>query len=82
LTRERRSNVNKIDGILATLGVKGYRALRRDRREQIEVRAPAGRRTASWSASCGIGTIEQTGGSPLSQAIKLFSLNSNAPMNG
>jgi transposase len=30
LTRERRSIVNKIDGILATLGVKGYKALRRD----------------------------------------------------
>ena len=26
---ERRSIVNKIDGILATLGVKGYKALRR-----------------------------------------------------
>ena len=26
---------NKIDGILATLGVKGYKALRRDRREQL-----------------------------------------------
>jgi transposase len=28
LTGERRSIVNKIDGILATLGVKGYKALR------------------------------------------------------
>ena len=35
LTGERRSIVNKIDGILATLGVKGYKALRRDRREQL-----------------------------------------------
>ena len=35
LTSERRSIVNKIDGILATLGVKGYKALRRDRREQL-----------------------------------------------
>ena len=35
LTRERRSIVNKIDGILATLGVKGYKALRRDRPEQL-----------------------------------------------
>ena len=36
LTRgKRRSIVNKIDGILATLGVKGYKALRRDRREQL-----------------------------------------------
>ena len=35
LTRERRSIVNKIDGILATLGIKGYRALRRDRRGQL-----------------------------------------------
>jgi transposase len=29
LTRERRSIVNKIDGILATFGIKGYEALRR-----------------------------------------------------
>jgi transposase len=35
LTGERRSIVNKIDGILATLGIKGYKALRRDRREQL-----------------------------------------------
>ena len=35
LTGERRSIVNKIDGILATLGVKGFRALRRDRRDQL-----------------------------------------------
>jgi transposase len=43
LTGERRSIVNKIDGILATLGVKGYKALRRDRREQLTaVRQPDG----------------------------------------
>ncbi|MBV8106111.1 MAG: transposase [Hyphomicrobiales bacterium] len=43
LTRERRSIVNKIGGILATLGVKGYRALRRDRREQLKcARQPDG----------------------------------------
>jgi transposase len=43
LTRERRSIVNKIDGILATLGVKGYKALRRDRREQLScARQPGG----------------------------------------
>ena len=43
LTGERRSIVNKIDGILATLGVKGYKALRRDRREQLtSVRQPDG----------------------------------------
>jgi transposase len=43
LTRERRSIVNKIDGILATLGVKGYKALRRDRREQLTaMRQPDG----------------------------------------
>jgi transposase len=43
LTRERRSIVNKIDGILATLGVKGYKALRRDRREQLNcARQPDG----------------------------------------
>jgi transposase len=35
LTGERRSIVNKIEGILATLGIKGYKALRRDRREQL-----------------------------------------------
>ncbi len=43
LTRERRSIVNKIDGILATLGVKGYKAWRRDRREQLScMRQPDG----------------------------------------
>jgi transposase len=43
LTRERRSIVNKIDGILATLGIKGYKALRRDRREQLHrARQPDG----------------------------------------
>jgi transposase len=43
LTRERRSIVNKIDGILATLGIKGYKALRRDRREQLNcMRQPDG----------------------------------------
>jgi transposase len=43
LTGERRSIVNKIDGILATLGVKGYKALRRDRREQLNcARQPNG----------------------------------------
>jgi transposase len=43
LSGERRSIVNKIDGILATLGVKGYKALRRDRREQLNcARQPDG----------------------------------------
>ena len=43
LTGERRSIVNKIGGILATLGVKGYKALRRDRREQLtSMRQPDG----------------------------------------
>jgi transposase len=43
LTGERRSIVNKIDGIFATLGVKGYKALRRDRREQLNcARQPDG----------------------------------------
>jgi transposase len=43
LTRERRSIVNKIDGILATLGVKSFKALRRDRRDQlISARQPDG----------------------------------------
>ena len=40
LTKERRSIVNKIEGILATLGVKGYKALRRDRREQLTALRP------------------------------------------
>lgn len=35
LVRKRRSILNKIDAILATLGVKGYRGLRSDRREQL-----------------------------------------------
>ena len=43
LTGERRSTVNKIDGILATLGVKGFKALRRDRRKQLtSLRQPDG----------------------------------------
>ena len=43
LTGERRSIVNKIDGILATLGIKGYKALRRDRRAQLNcARQPDG----------------------------------------
>jgi transposase len=43
LSGERRSIVNKIDGILATLGVKGCKALRRDRREQLKcARQPDG----------------------------------------
>jgi transposase len=43
LTGERRSIVNKIGGILATLAVKGYKALRRDRREQLNcARQPNG----------------------------------------
>jgi transposase len=43
LVRERRSILNKIDAILATLGVKGYRGLRTDRREQLAgLRQPDG----------------------------------------
>ncbi len=43
LAGERRSIVNKIDGILATLGVKGFKALRRDRRKQLDLlRQPDG----------------------------------------
>ena len=34
---ERRSIVNKMGGILATLGVKGFKALRHDRREQLSL---------------------------------------------
>jgi transposase len=33
LTGERGSIVNKIDGILVAPGIKGFKALRRDRRE-------------------------------------------------
>ena len=59
LTRERRSIVNKIDGILATLGVRGYKALRRDRREQLNcARQPDGdsflQRQRSGSNGCSI----------------------------
>jgi transposase len=43
LIRERLAITNKIDGVLATLGISGYRALRRDRREQLEaLRRPGG----------------------------------------
>jgi transposase len=45
LTGERRAIVNKIGGILATLGVKGYRVLKGDRREQLALlRQPDGDR--------------------------------------
>jgi transposase len=45
LTGERRAIVNRIGGILATLGVKGYRALKGDRREQLALlRQPDGDR--------------------------------------
>ncbi len=36
LIKERLAITNKIDGVLATLGVGGYRPLRRDRRERLE----------------------------------------------
>jgi transposase len=36
LITERLAITNKIDGVLATLGVGGYRPLRRDRRERLE----------------------------------------------
>ena len=43
LVRERRSILNKIDAILSTLGVKDYRGLRSDRREQLAgLRQPDG----------------------------------------
>jgi transposase len=43
LTGSRRSILNKIDGILATLGIGGFRGLRRDRREQLaNLRQPEG----------------------------------------
>jgi len=43
LLGSRRSILNKIDGILATLGIEGFRGLRRDRREQLtNLRQPDG----------------------------------------
>jgi transposase len=43
LIGERRSILNKIDGILATLGICGFKGLRRDRRRQLaELRQPDG----------------------------------------
>jgi transposase len=43
LIRERLAITNKIDGLLATLGVTGYRPLRRDRRERLDaLRQPGG----------------------------------------
>lgn len=43
LIGSRRSLLNKIDGILATLGIGGFRASRRDRREQLAtLRQPDG----------------------------------------
>jgi transposase len=43
LVRERLAITNRIDGLLATLGVGGYRPLRRDRRERLEaLRQPGG----------------------------------------
>jgi transposase len=43
LIKERLALTNKIDGVLATLGVGGYRPLRRDRRECLEaLRRPGG----------------------------------------
>jgi len=43
LIRERLAITNKIDGLLAALGVGGYRPLRRDRRERLEaLRRPGG----------------------------------------
>jgi transposase len=43
LLGERRSLLNRIDGILATLGVVGFKGLRRDRRKQLaDLRQPDG----------------------------------------
>lgn len=43
LVTERRSLANRIDGLLATLGVSGYKPLRRDRRARLEeLRTPEG----------------------------------------
>jgi transposase len=43
LIKERLAITNKIDGMMATLGIGGYRPLRRDRREQVEtLRQPSG----------------------------------------
>jgi len=50
LTGERRAIVNKIGGILATLGVKGYRVLKGDRREQLALLRQPDWRPRSTSA--------------------------------
>ncbi len=43
LVTERRSLANQIDGLLATLGISGYKPLRRDRRVRLaELRTPEG----------------------------------------
>jgi transposase len=43
LIKERLAITSKIDGLMATLGIGGYRPLRRDRREQVEIlRRPSG----------------------------------------
>ena len=43
LVTERRALANRIDGLLATLGVEGYKPLRRDRRARLEeLRTPEG----------------------------------------
>ncbi len=43
LVTERRALANRIDGLLATLGVSGYKPLRRDRRARLEeLRTPEG----------------------------------------
>ncbi len=43
LVTERRALANRIDGLLATFGITGYRPLRRDRRDRLEgLRTPEG----------------------------------------
>jgi transposase len=43
LVTERRALANRIDGLLATLGISGFKPLRRDRRAQLEaLRTPEG----------------------------------------
>jgi len=43
LVTERRALANRIDGLLATLGISGYKPLRRDRRARLEeLRTPEG----------------------------------------
>jgi transposase len=52
LLGERRSLLNRIDGILATLGIIGFKGLRRDRRKQLDdLRQPDGAKVPATAHS-------------------------------